>query len=76
MKAETNLDLLMQDSNLSAELKNIAEKVRSNQRISFNEGLLLYEKAELSYLGVLANHIREKRHGDKTYFNRNFHKIF
>jgi len=73
MKAETNLDLLMQDSNLSAELKNIAEKVRSNKRISFNEGLLLYEKAELSYLGVLANHIREKRHGDKTYFNRNFH---
>ncbi|NQV75392.1 MAG: aminofutalosine synthase MqnE, partial [Bacteroidetes bacterium] len=73
MKAETNLDLLIQDLNLSAELKNIAEKVRSNQRISINQGILLYEKAELGYLGVLANYIREKRHGDKTYFNRNFH---
>lgn len=73
MKAETNLDLLIQDSNLSAELKNIAEKVRSNQRISIDQGILLYEKAELGYLGVLANYIREKRHGHKTYFNRNFH---
>jgi aminodeoxyfutalosine synthase len=73
MKAETNLDLLIQDSNLSAELKNIAEKVRSNQRISFDEGIILYENAELGYLGVLANFIREKRHGDITYFNRNFH---
>ena len=73
MKAETNLDLIIQDSNLSAELKNIAEKVRSNQRISIDEGIILYENAELGYLGVLANYIREKRHGDKTYFNRNFH---
>jgi aminodeoxyfutalosine synthase len=73
MKAETNLDLLIQESNLSAELKNIAEKVRLNQRISFDEGIILYENAELGYLGVLANFIREKRHGDITYFNRNFH---
>ncbi len=34
---------------------------------------MLFEKGELGYLGVLANYVREKRHGDKTYFNRNFH---
>jgi aminodeoxyfutalosine synthase len=73
MNGEPNIDLLIRDENLPAELKKIAEKVRSNERISFDEGLLLYEKAELGYLGVLANYIREKRHGNKTYFNRNFH---
>jgi len=73
MNTELNLNLLLLDKNLSAELKSIAEKVKLNERISFDEGILLYEKGELGYLGVLANYIREKRHGDKTYFNRNFH---
>ncbi len=73
MNTELNLELLLLDKNLSAELKAIAEKIKLNERISFEEGILLYEKGELGYLGVLANYIREKRHGDKTYFNRNFH---
>ncbi|MDP3468226.1 MAG: aminofutalosine synthase MqnE [Daejeonella sp.] len=73
MNTELNLNLLLLDKNLSAELRTIAEKVKLNKRISFEEGILLYEKGELGYLGVLANYIREKRHGDKTYFNRNFH---
>lgn len=73
MNVELNLDLLLLDKNLSAELRAIAEKVKLSQRISPEEGILLYEKAELGYLGILANYIREKRHGDKTYFNRNFH---
>ena len=55
------------------ELKNIAEKVYNNLRISFDEGVLLFEKGSLSFLGALANFIREKKHGDNTYFNRNFH---
>ena len=58
MNAETKLELLIRDSSLSTELKLIAEKVRSKQRISFDEGLFLYEKAELGYLGILANYIR------------------
>jgi aminodeoxyfutalosine synthase len=33
----------------------------------------LYEKAELSFVGLLANYIREEKNGDFTYFNRNFH---
>lgn len=73
MNTELNLDLLLLDKNLSSELRSIAEKVKLNERISFDEGILLYEKGELGYLGVLANYVREKRHGDKTYFNRNFH---
>jgi aminodeoxyfutalosine synthase len=51
----------------------IAEKVQSNERITDEEGLLLFEKASLPFVGSLANSIREKLHGDVTYFNRNFH---
>ncbi|NCD71934.1 aminofutalosine synthase MqnE [Mucilaginibacter agri] len=73
MDAEQHLQLLLNDDRLSDDLKNIAAKVLHNERITFDEGVILYEKGELGYLGVLANYIREKRHGDKTYFNRNFH---
>ena len=54
-------------------LKNIAEKVNLKQRITDEEGLYLLEKASLSFVGFLANYIREIKHGDITYFNRNFH---
>lgn len=65
--------VLLNDPHLSPELKNIAQKVSRHERITFEDGVLLYRKGELGYLGVLANYIREYKHGDKTYFNRNFH---
>ncbi len=55
------------------DLKSIAEKVFEAERISPDEGLQLFEKAGLPWLGALANHVREKKHGHTTYFNRNFH---
>ncbi|MDB5011049.1 MAG: Aminodeoxyfutalosine synthase, partial [Mucilaginibacter sp.] len=73
MEAENNLQILLQNPDLPADLKHIAEKVLNHERISFDEGVLLFEKGDLGYLGVLANYIREQRHGNKTYFNRNFH---
>ncbi len=54
-------------------LKNIAQKVKEGQRISDEECLVLFEKGSLGFVGSLANYIREKLHGNKTYFNRNFH---
>jgi aminodeoxyfutalosine synthase len=54
-------------------LRKIGEKIIQKERIFFDEGLLLFEKADLSYSGALANYKREYLHGDKTYFNRNFH---
>jgi aminodeoxyfutalosine synthase len=69
----TTLSFLVSDPSLPVELKAIAQKVQQAERISPEEGILLYEKADLSYLGVLANFIREQKHGHKTYFNRNFH---
>jgi aminodeoxyfutalosine synthase len=64
---------LIAESSLAKELHPIAEKVKAGERISDEEGLLLFEKGSLSFVGSLANYIREKLHGDKTYFNRNFH---
>ena len=55
------------------DLKNIALKVKQGERISDEECQVLFEKADLPYVGALANFIREKMHGDRTYFNRNFH---
>lgn len=64
-------ELINQEKN--TDLKNIAEKILNDQRITPDEGLLLFEKGSLSFLGALANHVRERLHGDTTYFNRNFH---
>ena len=65
-------DLFVRD-NISAELQKVADKVYAGERITDEEGLLLFERGSLPFLGTLANHVREKLHGDKTYFNRNFH---
>ena len=65
--------MLLHDADLDDDLKAIAHKVESNERINFEEGVLLYEKAELPYLGILAHYIRQKRHENNVYFNRNFH---
>lgn len=72
MKSE-QLHILLNDTSLDPDLQAIASKVKNDQRITVEEGIMLYQKANLSYLGVLANYIRQKRHGNKVYFNRNFH---
>ena len=60
-------------SSISDDLKIIAKKVFDGERINESEGVLLFEKGELAFLGSLANFVREKKHGDNTYFNKNFH---
>ncbi len=54
-------------------LYRIVEKVAAQERITPADGQLLYEQADLGLVGALANEVRERKHGDKTYFNRNFH---
>ncbi len=55
------------------ELQRIANKIMNKERILFDEGVTLFEKGSLSWLGALANFVREQKHGNKTYFNKNFH---
>jgi aminodeoxyfutalosine synthase len=54
-------------------LKNIGEKIINQKRMTEADGLTLFEKGNLPFVGALANHVRERLHGNKTYFNRNFH---
>ena len=49
----------------------IREKVRSGERLTFDDGVALFLEPDLLAIGQLANEVREKRHGDRTYFNRN-----
>lgn len=51
----------------------VAKKVLNGERITPDEGLLLYEKGELGFLGGLANFVKEKKSGNTVFFNRNFH---
>ncbi len=66
-------NIISQSTQLTPELKHIANKVYTGERISFDEGVYLYEHANLSYLGTLANFVREKKNKNYVYFNRNFH---
>ncbi len=55
------------------QLNAIAQKVISGTRISPEDGLVLFEKGSLSFVGALADYIRRSKHNDYVYFNRNFH---
>ena len=68
-----SLQTILLNSRLPDSLRSVAQKVEAGERITQEEGLLLYEEAPLGYVGALANHVRERKHGDHTYFNRNFH---
>jgi aminodeoxyfutalosine synthase len=73
MEQVRKIEAVLQDPGLDSELKGIAEKVVNKERITDEEGLALFERGQLGYLGALANFVREDRHGNNTYFNRNFH---
>jgi aminodeoxyfutalosine synthase len=57
----------------SARFAAIAEKVHAREPLSFDDGVALYRHPDLLALGSLANTVRERLHGDRTYFNVNFH---
>jgi aminodeoxyfutalosine synthase len=73
MTKASNYSILINATHISNELKSIASKVLNGSRISVQEGITLFEKGELNFLGVLANFVREKKNGGNVYFNRNFH---
>ena len=56
-----------------ASLRPIADKVLAGERLAFDDGVALYKSPDLLAVGWLANHVREKRHGNVTYYNVNRH---
>ena len=51
----------------------ISAKVSAGIPLSFDDGVALFREPDLLKLGALANQVRERRHGDRTTFNRNLH---
>jgi aminodeoxyfutalosine synthase len=56
-----------------ARLKPIADKVVAQQRLDAGDALALYRSRDILAVGWMANHVRERMHGDRTYFNVNRH---
>jgi aminodeoxyfutalosine synthase len=54
-------------------LEAIAERVAGGERLSAEDALVLYQTGDILAVGWLANSVRERMHGDKTYFNVNRH---
>lgn len=73
MNNELWAEKMIRQPNLLSELRIAGEKIVNKERLSEEDGLILFEKASLSFVGTLANLVRERLHGDITYFNRNFH---
>jgi aminodeoxyfutalosine synthase len=58
---------------IGAELMDIYEKIVTEERLSFEDGVRLYKSPNLSAVGYLANIVRERLHGDRAYYVRNQH---
>lgn len=54
-------------------LNDISDKVFAGERVSYDDGVFLAEKADLLTLGRLANFVREKKNGNYAYYNTNIH---
>ena len=54
-------------------LNEIADKVFGDRRLSFDEGMALFQTEDLNALGKLADFQRRKRHGKETFYNVNRH---
>jgi aminodeoxyfutalosine synthase len=54
------------------DLAEIREKVYAGERLSFEDGLKLFESNNVTEMGRLANHVRERLHGDKAYFSHKY----
>ena len=73
MQSSTDSVSALLSNTQDPELQKIGYKILNGERLQETEGVTLFEKGSLSWLGALANFVREQKHGNITYFNRNFH---
>ena len=55
----------------SVGLRDVADKLDGGIRLDLEDGIRLFDAPDLLAVGWLANREREKRHGDRTFFNHN-----
>lgn len=58
---------------VGADLMDLYDKIEAQERLSYEDGVRLYKAPNLSGVGYLANLVRERLHGDKTFYVRNQH---
>ncbi|WP_100400105.1 aminofutalosine synthase MqnE [Bacillus sp. FJAT-44742] len=63
------MSLILNDTNL----KEIADKVHSGERLSIEDGLYLYDTPDLLGVAQLANQVTEKKNGNNVYFIENMY---
>jgi aminodeoxyfutalosine synthase len=49
----------------------IVRKLEASERLTFDDAVALFRHPDVVAVGQLANRVRERLHGDRTYFNRN-----
>ena len=60
-------------NSVSSSFAAIRDKVRDAEPLSLEDGVALFAHPNPLEVGALANEVRERLHGDRTYFNRNLH---
>lgn len=68
-----SINSLLQSAEIDSNLTTIGEKITAGERLTPQDGLYLFENASPGWVGAMANFVRERMHGHRTYFNRNFH---
>lgn len=71
-KTQTGIEAII-DQTTDEQLRSIAQKIHQKQRLTEEEGIILFEKGELPFVGALANYVARELHQNKVYFNKNFH---
>src|SRR5215216_6023616 len=67
------MERLMTATSIPDQLSDITDKVERGERLSFEDGVRLFESNDLIAIGAMANKVRERINGDLTYFNVNRH---
>jgi aminodeoxyfutalosine synthase len=65
------LRILVESRLRAAGLADIDDKLQAGERLTFEDGVRLFNAPDFLAVGWLANREREKRHGARTYFNYN-----
>lgn len=64
---------LMQITGIAPKLLQVAEKVLSNERITLDDGNMLFREGTLPFLSLLAETVSRRVSNNHVFFNRNFH---
>jgi aminodeoxyfutalosine synthase len=64
---------LAETAGAGSELSRIVRSVADEIRITPDDGILLFEKGDPGFLGMLAELVRQRKNGNNVYFIRNFH---